>query len=272
MARMNEARGQHAFRRVLVVIEPCAQSLPLFERAATLAERMQAELVALFVEDVNLINLAGLPFTSEIDFRSGQVRALDSMRMSRALRGQAEQTRRALARVGLQRQIRTSLRIVRGHFMTEAISASSDMDICFILRSGGSRLSGAEAASMIAGRRIDAHRPIWVLYDGSPAAVRALALAKQLTAPEEDDLVVVLPAGAAPMLRSLRDGVLEALGAHGTGTRFRRLAGDSLSGLREAIHQEGGSMLLIDRSNALIANRDGQRVLETIDCPVVLVS
>lgn len=272
---MNEVTDKRTINRILVAVDPCAQSPLALESAAALAELVQAELIALFVEDLNLIHLAGLPFASEVDRRSGSARRLDSPQMVRALRGQAEQARRELQRIGKQRQIRTTMKIVRGHYLAEALTASSDMDVSFLFRTGRARLLGpaaAQAASLAANRKIDARRPVWAFFNGSAGAARALALAKQLTAPEKKDLIVLLPPLAKAAVEALQREATAALGDRGASARFRYLASNASSDLAYAIRQEGGSLLLIERDNALLTEGDAQSLLDAINCPVVLVS
>lgn len=271
---MRDAGKQRAINRILVAVDPCAHSLLAMESAAALAEAAQAELIALFIEDLNLIHLAGLPFASEVDRHTGSARQLDSPQMARALRGQAEQARRELVRIGRQRQIRTSLRVVRGHYISEALSASSTMDVSFLCRAGQARLVGpttAQAASLAVNRRIDAGRPVWVYYDGS-AAARALTLAKQLTAPEEKDLIVLLPPMPPAALDKLQKEALAGLADRGPSARFRVLQGSDAADLTRAMRREHASLLIIERDNPLVAGQHAQRLLDAIDCPVALVA
>lgn len=256
---MNEKIRKKRVSRVLVAVDPSVHGCATMESAATFAVRLQAELVALFVEDLNLIHLAGLPFASEIDRSSGRTRQLDSKQMARALRVQAEQTRRALQRIGEQRKIRTSLKIVRGHYVAEALSAASTMDVSFLFRMGHNR-------------KISAMQPVWVLYDGSTGAQSALAMAKKLTVAEENDLVVLLVAHKNSVLAELQAEADERLGDRASSARFKYLASNDLADLQQAVREEGGSLLLMARDNALLTARDAQQLIDAMDCPVVLVA
>lgn len=62
--------------RVLIALDANLRSLDALRLAAELAARLEAELLALFVEDVNLIRLAGLPFAREVDRSSAVERQL----------------------------------------------------------------------------------------------------------------------------------------------------------------------------------------------------
>jgi len=57
-------------RRVIVGLEPASRNAAKLEAAARLAARMEAELVGLFVENIDLLHFAGLPFAREVGFAS----------------------------------------------------------------------------------------------------------------------------------------------------------------------------------------------------------
>lgn len=272
---MNDGGGYGEITRILVALDPCTPNQSALERAATLAEQLHAELLALFVEDLNLINLAGLPFATEVAYSSGNVRRLDSVRMTHALRGRAERTRRDLERIGAQRQIRTSFRVVRGEFVREALSALSGMEMSILFLAARPPLAAPNAAHparWVVRRPAGRVHPVWVSFDGSEGAARALALTRLLTAPRQADLIVALPPRAPDVLQALRRSAMAVLGEYGENARFKRLASGELTALHDAIRQEPASFLLIGRGDPRLAERNGQRFLKAVDCPVVLVS
>jgi hypothetical protein len=73
---------------------------------------MQAELLGLFIEDVDLLRLAALPFAAEVGFASAARRELDPASLERALRAQAARLRQALADA-LEPDISWSFRVAR---------------------------------------------------------------------------------------------------------------------------------------------------------------
>ena len=73
-------------RRVLVALDPCEVDPADFEASARLAAGLDAELVALFVEDSDLIAAADLPVTHLIPAGCRQLAALDAAAMRRAFR------------------------------------------------------------------------------------------------------------------------------------------------------------------------------------------
>jgi hypothetical protein len=93
------ARGEEEvrIRRVVACFAPGSVARP--ELAAALAREMQAEFLGLFIEDVELLRFAALPFAREIGFPSAALRALDLAGLERQLRAQARALERALEAV-----------------------------------------------------------------------------------------------------------------------------------------------------------------------------
>ena len=82
-------------RRIIACFAPGSAAAP--EAIARLAQEMRAELLGLFIEDVELLRFAALPFAAEVGFASALPRALDLAAVERALRHQADFLRRALS-------------------------------------------------------------------------------------------------------------------------------------------------------------------------------
>jgi nucleotide-binding universal stress UspA family protein len=68
---MTDQKTGLAFRRILVALDASVNSLAAIEQAATLAANLEAEQLGLFVEDINLLRIATLPFARQICFPSG---------------------------------------------------------------------------------------------------------------------------------------------------------------------------------------------------------
>jgi hypothetical protein len=99
-----------AVRRIIACFAP--GSLMPAQAIAALAKEMQAELLGLFIEDVELLRLAALPFAAEVGFPSAVRRPLDVAALERTLRAQAAALRAALARA-VDPSVTWSLRVTR---------------------------------------------------------------------------------------------------------------------------------------------------------------
>lgn len=84
-------------RRVIACFSPGYGGRP--ELVARLAKELEAELLGLFIEDVELLRFASLPFAREIGTASVESRALDLASLERQLRAQARALEQALAAI-----------------------------------------------------------------------------------------------------------------------------------------------------------------------------
>ena len=84
-------------RRVIACFSPGYGRRP--EQVARLAQELEAELQGLFIEDVELLRFASLPFAREIGIASAQARSMDVASLERQLRAQARALEQALAAI-----------------------------------------------------------------------------------------------------------------------------------------------------------------------------
>ena len=175
-------------RTVLIAVDASPQSLEALETAATVAACLQAELRGMYVEDIDLVRTAELPFASAIS-SFGKSCALTPEIMESQFRRQAGKARDAVEAAGTRSRIAWSFSVVRGAVFREIERAASTADLVAVGRSGwsastGRRLgsvtralveTGATSLLMVADGGL--RGPFAVLYDGSPSSERALALA-----------------------------------------------------------------------------------------------
>ena len=119
-------------RRIIIGLEPAPRSRATLEAAARLAAQLEAELVGLFVENINLLHFAALPFAREVGFASASRRALDLEGMERSLRGLAREARQMLAAVAGRVPVRWSFRVARGTAAGELLAAAADADLVIV--------------------------------------------------------------------------------------------------------------------------------------------
>jgi hypothetical protein len=93
------AKGEKEVRigRIIACFAPGSAGAP--EAVARLAQELQAELLGLFIEDVELLRFAALPFAAEVGFPSASRRAMDLGALERQMRAQARALEDALAAV-----------------------------------------------------------------------------------------------------------------------------------------------------------------------------
>jgi hypothetical protein len=94
---MAENEEEVRIERIIACFAPGSAGAP--QAVARLAREMQAELLGLFIEDVELLRFAGLPFAAEVGFPSAARRAMDVGALERQMRAQARALEEALAAI-----------------------------------------------------------------------------------------------------------------------------------------------------------------------------
>lgn len=242
--------------------------------ACTLASQLEAELLGLFVEDINLLRLAELPFGREVIYGSPGTRRLDPALMERQLRAQAERARRALEAAAERVHIHWSFRVVRGQVVAEVLAASPEADLLVLRQQVGGRLPPTGGA-----QRIPRARPVAALFDGSEGALRALTTAIHIARAEGRDLAVLLAApdaeGGAKAARALEHPILEhsaaeRLRAAGMCPRYQVLTGANAANLIEAVRCVRAGVLVVPEGTTPLGSQDLRTLLGAIGCPLVL--
>jgi nucleotide-binding universal stress UspA family protein len=238
------AEAEHvSIRRVLVALDASPPSETALESAARLAARMEAELLGLFVEDIDLLNLAGLPFARESCLSFALSRRLVTADMERALRARAERARALIEQTAVRRSLRWSFRVVRGRMAEELQLASEQTDlIAFGLPPPARAEAGTTAIASVVSRPIlylprgaTLEPPFRAVFGRSAASRRALALAARLAGEEGQGVAVILASGGKNQARELEEQAAQMLReGHAALLRVDRLESPSTPGLLRA--------------------------------------
>ena len=113
-------------RRIVVGLDSRLRTDAALGALAALAAEMEAELIGLFVEDVDLLHLAALPFAREVGFPSATRRDLDVARMERSFEALANELRRACEAVLKSSSVNWSFRVARGSRAEQLLSAATE--------------------------------------------------------------------------------------------------------------------------------------------------
>lgn len=117
------------FQNILVAIDETSPDLAIVDIAAQFAQAMNSELRGLFVEDVNLVNFAGLPNTREVTFHTVRRQELTLTSLEERLSRTARNIKRHLEQVAGSRGLSWTFDVVRGELSPELSKAARSCDL-----------------------------------------------------------------------------------------------------------------------------------------------
>lgn len=113
--------------RVAALLHPDTDGDQVMRTMLEVARGMQAELLGLFLEDIELLNLAGMPFAREICFPCATARSLDLARIERGMRAARERLEAAFRASAEDRP--HAFRVARGSWSETLIEMVEQADV-----------------------------------------------------------------------------------------------------------------------------------------------
>lgn len=232
------------------------------QAAARLAAGTGAELAGLFVEDINLLRLAGLPFARETGMLAGS-RALGLVEVERALRVEAAQAQRMLAEAARALQANWTFRIARGQMLTEALAESADL----LVLVKAERLVTYTSVRPRQGKET----PVFVLFDATPAGYRALAVGLKLAQSLGLELVLLVAAHSREAFAQLRQAVHAWLAGEPQTVHTLQLVAPEPGQLGALVRAQHGAALVLRDSSLPAGQAQLDALLQGIGCPLIVV-
>ena len=255
---MSESVRSSEIRRILVALDASPESLPVLEAVAELASRMEAELLGLFVEDIELLRLAEAPYAREFLYPSASETPLSRETMEFKLRALSEKARTTLAEAAARAQVQWSFRTVRGEILAEVLAAAGEADLLAIGETGGPlrrlrRVSetalevaaGAAPVLLVPAGGIAPRPRVAVYFDGSPGARFGLDVASQLATAAPDGITVLLGAADPESASALREEAARMFRGKDSNVRHRVMAPDDDRALMEILRAEKPWILVL---------------------------
>jgi len=256
-------------RRIAVALDASPHSLEGLTLAAGIAAALNAELEGVFIEDSELLRLAGLPFLRELRIATLCESALDAERLQRELRAAARGVRARLERTAGELGVAWSFRVWRGDLEAEILGAALDAELFALGRIG-------RFAPLRRRPRPTPPRPragglvVGVIYSGSEAAARALSIAVELGIRHAADMVVVLQPEDDSETTTLQTKALEQLGPLREQARLVAIDASDAAQLAATVRAFGIDLLILDATNSILRRTSLWSSLETLGCPVVI--
>ena len=191
-----------ATEHILVALDTSPNSTAALMAAAELAAALHMELRGLFVEDINLLHLCGLPFGLEIGSFTAKPRRLEQAQLERDFRIQATVLRKTMADIAGQQRVSWSFKVVRGVVTQEVLNAGSSAHMVSLGRIGrtpGKKIGSTAQAlvrntrrPVIVQMRKPLEGPFLAAYIGDESSEHTLQFAIQLALSRKGRLDVML--------------------------------------------------------------------------------
>ena len=279
---MSEEEQKAIIHRILIALDASPASMAAMEAAAELAERLDAELLGLFVEDIDLLRLSDLPIARLIGLHSASVSQINREQVEQSLRAQANQVRRALEEMAQRGKLRMKFRVARGSITNELVQAALEADLIILGKAGWSQRQklGSTALSMIKrspghamflqhGARI-AHA-VGVIYDGSLLSVRALWLAASILPVPAAGLSILLLADRVELAQQLEPEVERWLVEHNFHGHTHWVHGPGGKRLAHLVRAEHLGILVLPAQMEGLHEAELEEFLNETSTPALLV-
>ncbi len=270
--------------RVLVLIDGSRMSYAALAAAADIAGNRDADILGVFVEELNLVRSAGYGFSREVGSASGITRPLDPGILERRMRRLADNARAALAGAVKQRGGKAALSIARGRVIDEVLALAGPNDLLVLGRAGWSSPAGARLGSTARGlvRQSPGQVLLWCeqklpypnrvvvfLNDHDEANHRAALAAAEISRHYHQPVTIILGADGEPAADRL-DAIRHDLDVLGAGTRLRVISDTNPEKVARVLREEHASQLVISRECTLFNEPGAEQLLVALSLPVTV--
>jgi hypothetical protein len=272
-------QGSHS--RVVVWLDPTAPQENSLQVLACLGAAV--EVLGLFVEDLNLLELSRLPVAREFTFEGPAAKLIDHGNVERQFRAHGMRMRKLF-----ETAVRTfgtdhSFRVTRGELCAELLKVSTDCDTLVLSHSRrqfGQRLtfrtrlgklleSGPPTLVFVQDQWRTGQR-VAVLFDGSAQSDAALRTAASIAGSERLELSVWIPDVAEADRRQLQARVSDVL--HGGATRlsYRSLTASKVDELVRAASAENPRVLVLPNIGPAETRQLIAELLDRVNCSLIV--
>ena len=269
---MTPATEHAATRHIVVTLDASESGRPALQTAVRLAAILGAKLEGVFVEDINLIRLAGLPFLREIRLWSLTEETISTQRIQRELRALARHAEGMLEQAAREMDVPWSFQVWRGRAEATSLAKAFGADILSLGRTSSLVSSRAWATPRPRTRQsLETVTSISVLFSDSEQAARAVTTACSLAKDLDAVLTVLLPESQAEDMAGLKEKALTILDLQEQAARFVQITGTDVQSLVQAAGTSGISTLIAEAEHPLLLQAGLDQCLDALFCPLLLV-
>lgn len=270
-------------RRVVVALDASPASRAALGAAAWIASWSGAELLGLFVEDIELLRAARMPEVRQVLLASGQRDAFEAPALEAQLRELARGCRQALSASARGARVASAFRVTRGAVAAELLGACHASDLLVLglssrPASGSPRVGRTARAAaerspgpVLLLREAEARGAVCAVFGRTRALGSALAVAARLAEARGAPLLAVATAGTREAALELAGEAAEAIAAEGREGRVLPVAPTEPAHLAAVLATQAPSLLVLDGDSPLASGPSLERLLERIPCGLLLL-
>ena len=278
-------RPQLRIRRLLLALDATCSDENCLTIAVELAARLEVDLAGLFVEDVNILRSAALPFVHQFSPLTAASASFEVEETERELRRFASKLERQVSAAADQRRVKWTFQVVRGLAARVVAQAALATDLVAVAETAPRALMGLSVSRTVreaireAGRAllllrpgVKTEGPIVMIYDGSPAADEAVDVALKLLVGIDAALEVFLVGESAERAAKLTVLLRERAAGHGTPIRIHRFASGDFSLVRRALLELNAGFLILPTQAGVFTARAVDEITQGLPCPVLFLN
>jgi len=278
---MSDPDSLEDIRKILIALDASPASQAALQLAAELAVRHEAELIGIYVEDINLLRSAEIPIIHEVGAYSAISRRMDRKHIESELRAQANRVEQLLARIARRTNLRWSFRSVRGLIPLELISAAENVDLIILGKKGWSAgvqigstarhlAALAPVQSLIMEHIIHPGTPVLVIYDGSAKSEKALKTASHICTPGSI-LTILIPAADRRLAEEMFQDLEPWIAEQAFQVQFRWVPNLESQRIANLAHLLGCELVVLPAESPYFRPAAISSMLEDAKCAVLLV-
>lgn len=270
---------------ILVALDSSIHSRAALETAAMVAELMHADLSGIFVREKEWKKISRLPSAQEIDEKTGQISQIVENRVDEQIRNLEKEIREHFDLIAERNKIQSSWKSVEGEVDEKVLEEAKNADLITIGSRGRSYNKRNRLGSAARAIIRECQKPILImqegfkigrvavaLYDGSVKSKKSVKLAATLAERNESDLIILDLAGnhrdSDERIRDLRN-----LTQHANIEADQMvMKNPDIGRFTYLLRKIGSGLLVMPNSPKYIKSRNLEHILESVSCPVLLMS
>ena len=245
--------------QILLTLDAASQNQDAMESAITLATQLRAELIGLFIEDIELLRSAQLPFNSEVVADSGEERSLTSNHIEKSLHAWANQMQTLLTREAKKANIKCSFRTVKGRRIETLLSETNEYNLLIVSHARQQLIAPITKSDVV-----------YLLFDGSSESHHGVAIISEMALQGLHNIVLIDTCSEDVEYGAKK--AAEWLTRHGVHVFVQKLSGNPAQSLPPFLKKYPASLLLVPAHFPLQHQPETLGALQKkLNCPVVIV-